>query len=190
MASRSADGRFKRIKARNMSYVDSNLVPGERVVYRAQLSLWRYWGKLFVGVLFLLATVPVLASRLFTSQDYRGVALGLLAILLLIGAILIIQPFILRRSTELAITDRRVIAKHGLLSTSTLEIRFEKIETVRVNQGLAGRILGYGDVDIRGTGSSFDPIAGISQPQVFKQRLDEAMHPSERPAASQAARST
>ena len=36
-----------------------------------------------------------------------------------------------------------------------------KIETVDVEQGLGGRIWGYGTLLIRGTGSGFEPLVGV-----------------------------
>ena len=68
------------------------------------------------------------------------------ALLLLLGA------WIRRRATEIVVTDRRVIFKRGLISRHTVEMNVSKIETVDVEQGLAGRIWDYGTVLIRGTG--------------------------------------
>jgi uncharacterized membrane protein YdbT with pleckstrin-like domain len=62
------------------------------------------------------------------------------------------------------VTDRRVIFKRGLLSRHTVEMNVGKIETVDVEQGLAGRIWGYGTLLIRGTGAGFEPLVGVGSP--------------------------
>ena len=63
-------------------------------------------------------------------------------------------------ATEIVVTDRRVIFKRGLLSRHTVEMNVSKIETVDVEQGLSGRIWGYGTLLIRGTGAGFEPLVG------------------------------
>jgi uncharacterized membrane protein YdbT with pleckstrin-like domain len=69
-----------------------------------------------------------------------------------------------RRATEIVVTDRRVIFKRGLVSRHTVEMNVGKIETVDVEQGLGGRLWGYGTVMIHGTGSGFEPLVGIGEP--------------------------
>ena len=96
-----------------------------------------------------------------TWQRYAllaGGAVGVLGLLLLLGA------WIRRRATEIVVTDRRVIFKRGLLARHTVEMNVSKIETVDVEQGLAGRIWGYGTLLIRGTGSGFEPLVGVGSP--------------------------
>lgn len=73
-------------------------------------------------------------------------------------------------------------AKFGVTSTQSIEIRFDRIETVRVKQSLMGRILNYGDIVVTGTGSTFDPIPNISKPMKFRAALNDAMEAT-RPVA-------
>ena len=71
-------------------------------------------------------------------------------------------------TTELAITNKRVIAKFGLVSRSTIEINLQKIESIQVNQGILGRILNYGSIVVSGAGNPQAPIPGISSPLQFR----------------------
>ena len=80
------------------------------------------------------------------------------------GILLLLGAWIRRRATEIVVTDRRVIFKRGLLGRHTVEMNVSKIETVDVEQGIGGRIWGYGTVLIRGTGSSFEPLVGVGSP--------------------------
>jgi uncharacterized membrane protein YdbT with pleckstrin-like domain len=82
--------------------------------------------------------------------------------------------FIKRSSTELAVTNRRVIAKFGLVRRSTVELNLAKIESIRVEQSVPGRLLGYGSIFVTGTGSTIEPIPYISEPIKFRQAVQSA----------------
>jgi len=131
-----------------MSYIDDSLVAGENIVHRAHVSWWSQFGLVLLGLLTL-------------------VAFGL-------GLIFLVWAWIKVRSTEIAITNRRVIAKFGIVKRSTVEINLEKVEALRVEQGVMGRILNYGTVFITGTGSSVEPIPSIADPLVFRRKFMEA----------------
>jgi uncharacterized membrane protein YdbT with pleckstrin-like domain len=163
------------------SYVEENLGKDETINYSASVSLWKYWFSLLIGACLAIGALLGLAASL-TSHSGGGI-LGpkFEAILLLIALGIIAWPLIARRSTELVITSKRLIAKFGVTSTQSIEIRFDRIETVRVKQSLMGRILNYGDIVVTGTGSTFDPIPNISKPMKFRAALNEAMEAT-RPA--------
>lgn len=158
------------------SYVQDSLAPGEEVRYKANLSLWRYSGTFFLGAALLAGTVFVAWTFWPASQHGPGSPAGIAtAVFVLIGALLLVRPFIARRSTELLVTDRRLIARFGLVSTHSIEVRLSKIESVRVTQGLLGKLFHYGDILVTGTGSTFDPIRHISHPLALRNALNQAM---------------
>ncbi len=74
--------------------------------------------------------------------------------------------------TEYGLTNNRIITKTGIISRSTEEMKLSKVETVEIKQGVLGRILGYGDVVISGTGSSSVVISGVSNPIEVKKKID------------------
>jgi uncharacterized membrane protein YdbT with pleckstrin-like domain len=164
--------------------VQASLGKDEVIKYSATLSLARYWFRFFIGGVLLITALPgLIASFTVKSDSGAGSALGVTAGVMLFGAaLLIIWPFVVRKSTELVVTDKRVLAKFGVLSTHSIEIRFDKIETVRVNQGLLGKLFKYGDIMVTGTGSTFDPIANISHPLLFRTALNQAMELRAAPA--------
>jgi uncharacterized membrane protein YdbT with pleckstrin-like domain len=82
-----------------------------------------------------------------------------------------LRAFIRRATTELAITDHRVIYKTGLLARHTLEMNRSKVESVDVDQTIPGRIFGYGTIIVRGTGGSLEPIRQIVDPLSFRSHL-------------------
>jgi hypothetical protein len=62
------------------------------------------------------------------------------------------------------VTTRRIIYKSGFISRSTLEMNLDKVESVLVQQGFAGRMLDYGTVIVRGVGAGLEPVRLISHP--------------------------
>jgi uncharacterized membrane protein YdbT with pleckstrin-like domain len=153
-------------------YVEESLGKGETIKYSARISLWRYlFNFIFGGFLTILSVVDVISAAA-AHQSTRFAFIRLI-----VGICLLAWPLIARRSTELVITDKRLIAKFGVLSTQSIEIRFDKIESVRVNQGLMGRILNFGDIVVTGTGSTFDPIRHIASAMKFRAALNQAMEP-------------
>ena len=87
----------------------------------------------------------------------------------------VIFAFIKRWTTEMALTNRRIIYKSGLISRNTTEISLKKVESVGVKQGVLGRILGYGQVYITGTGNNISKFDKIGSPITFKKAIDEAL---------------
>ena len=157
------------------SYVDKNLGKDETITYSASVSLWRYWLSLLIGGLLALGALFGLASSLSSKRADGLLGTKFEAVILLIALGVIAWPLIARKSTELVITSKRLIAKFGVASTQSIEIRFDRIETVRVKQSLMGRILNYGDIVVTGTGSTFDPIPNVSKPMKFRAALNDAM---------------
>jgi uncharacterized membrane protein YdbT with pleckstrin-like domain len=84
-----------------------------------------------------------------------------------LGALAAISKFLSawfrRWTTEIAVTDRRVI-KRGFIRRAIMEMNLQKIESVDVNQSVIGRIFDYGTVTIRGVGSSYEPLRLIDAP--------------------------
>jgi uncharacterized membrane protein YdbT with pleckstrin-like domain len=77
-------------------------------------------------------------------------------------------------TTEMAITNKRVIAKFGFISRRTVEINLQRIESIQVHQGLFGRIFNYGSIVVAGAGNPQAPIPGISDPMGFRRSFSES----------------
>jgi hypothetical protein len=50
-------------------------------------------------------------------------------------------------------------------------MHMDKVESVRVDQSVLGRILDYGDVDVLGTGTGFEPIKRIAKPLELRNHI-------------------
>jgi uncharacterized membrane protein YdbT with pleckstrin-like domain len=86
---------------------------------------------------------------------------------------LFIVPIINKYTDEFAITNKRIIVKTGLISRRTLEMNLSKIESVNVDQGILGRILGYGTIRIIGTGGTKEVFPKINEPLQFRRKFQE-----------------
>lgn len=89
---------------------------------------------------------------------------------------LFISPLIAINTDEFAVTNKRLIIKTGLISRKTLEMNLSKIESVNVDQGILGRILGYGTIRIIGTGGTKEAFPKIKQPLEFRKKFQEFSH--------------
>ena len=152
-----------------MRYAEESLSRGEYVLYEGTL----HWKVLIVpGVCSLFFLLFSLASA--TASHYSP---SFIFLLLALGtSIFAVQA---RRATELVLTNRRVIRKHGLIRTSTAEVFLSKVEGISIRQGLFGRLLDYGLVLVRGTGGSTDVFRDIAEPLEFRKRMQnqiDALH--------------
>ncbi|UOO81955.1 PH domain-containing protein [Uruburuella testudinis] len=75
-------------------------------------------------------------------------------------------------TTELALTNKKVIAKFGFIRRSTIELNLDKVESISVEQGFIGRIFNFGSIVVRGTGGSQAPIPYIAQPLEFRRQVN------------------
>ncbi len=135
-------------------YVDKVLQPGEQVRYRASL----HWILYAPGAaLWLVAAALYLA----TSNGFlQFVALLVFAV----GLFLLARAWFYWWITEIAVTNRRVIYKRGFIARTTAEMHMDKIESVKIDQSVLGRILDYGNVTVVGTGTGTEPLGQIDQP--------------------------
>jgi uncharacterized membrane protein YdbT with pleckstrin-like domain len=152
-----------------MRYVMRVLQPGETIVYATKL----HWLIYIQTILLLIIFIILVGAAVSTGDDQNvRLALGIAAIIFALLALSTgLRAFIRRVTTELAVTDHRVIYKTGLLSRHTVEINRDKVESVDVDQSLFGRIFGYGTVVVRGTGGSLEPIRNIGEPLTFRSHI-------------------
>ncbi len=155
-----------------MRYVRGVLQPGETVVYETRL----HW-LIYLRAILALIVCGVLAGGAIAAAATQNLSLALwiaAAIFALLALSAGLRAFVRRTTTELAVTDHRVIYKTGLLSRHTLEMNRSKVESVDVNQTILGRILGYGTIIVRGTGGSLEPMRRIADPLTFRSHITAA----------------
>ena len=149
-----------------MSYVEKTLQPGETLIYRTSL----HWIVFLPTICALAAGAAIYIYAGQITAMSQLVAGGGLA-LVIVGVVMGISVWIRYISTEMAITSKRVIEKVGFVWRRTMEMERTKVESVSVNQSILGRILDYGTVIVRGTGSTLEPMSNIDNPMEFRSKL-------------------
>jgi uncharacterized membrane protein YdbT with pleckstrin-like domain len=133
-------------------YIDHILQPGERRLYSGKI----HWIVYVPGLILLIAALffLLLASAENASGDgwMRGLWIFAAALCLIVSAILLFWEWFVRWTTEIEVTDRRIIYKRGFIRRDTVEMHMDKVESVDVVQSIPGRLLNYGHVTIRGVG--------------------------------------
>ncbi len=152
------------------TYVETIIGPGEQVIHVGRISLLTILSSLLAGTFFIIVALGLLLMPIGSPDVDHALA----AIAGALGIVVIVVALLRRSSTELAVTNRRVIAKFGLIARSTVEMSLAKIESVRVEQTVMGRLFGFGSIIVTGTGSTMDPIRFIANPIAFRQAIQRA----------------
>jgi len=128
-----------------MSYVNSVLQPGERVIMIGHLHWIVYWQAI---VFLVLAIVTAVSAGAFPFLMFVAAAFAGLCVASFCYA------WFRRWITEIAVTDRRIIYKRGFITRHTEEMNMDKVTSVDVDQSILGRMLDYGTVHVIGMGGA------------------------------------
>jgi uncharacterized membrane protein YdbT with pleckstrin-like domain len=145
-----------------MGYVESNLLPNEQITYRANL----HW---IIYVLPVIVFLIAIAVALGGGGWIAGMAIAI------VGFVLLLPPWIKASSSEFAITNKRVLIKVGLIRRHSLELLLQKVEGIGVDQGVLGRILGYGTITVSGVGGTKETFQMISNPLEFRRQVQASL---------------
>src|SRR2546423_7049617 len=145
-----------------MSYIDANLLAGEQVVYRTRLHWLLFMGPVLFTAVVLVPIAWFLDNGPWSSYAWIPLALALFSLL---------ATFIKRQSSDFAVTNKRVMMKVGVFSTRSVELLLNKIEAIAVEQSLLGRMVGYGDIVITGSGGTQEAFSRIQSPPEFPRAL-------------------
>jgi uncharacterized membrane protein YdbT with pleckstrin-like domain len=150
-----------------MSYVDKSLIANESVLFRTRL----HWIIFTWPILFLILTCVLFYFGLFSTHSgflYAG------EVLLVITFVVFLGKYIVYRSSEFAVTNKRVIIKVGVVQQRTLELLLTKVEAIAVTQSLLGQMFGCGTIMVTGTGGTKEPFTNISSPLEFRRAVQAA----------------
>jgi uncharacterized membrane protein YdbT with pleckstrin-like domain len=145
-----------------MKYIQKILQPGEKVIFSSTLS----WAIYLPSIILWLVALALLVTGIALERSAIGQLAG--GIVALFAAYSGLKAWFRRWTTEIDVTDRRVVYKRGFIRRHTVEMNMDKIESVDVDQSLIGRLFDYGDVIIRGTGAGIEPLRGIDSPLAFR----------------------
>jgi len=159
-----------------LSYVAKHLIPGELVQYQTKLHWIVMLGHAALAVLLDLLAIgvvigwAVLGTKAKGSSIPAAVYLFALACFVIGGALFFIG-ILKRNATEMAVTNKRVIVKTGIVDRRTIEILLSRIESVAVEEPALGRLMGYGTVIVRGTGGTPEVFSKIYHPLEFREQV-------------------
>ena len=145
------------------NYVKNSLDEGEKIIVSSEVSKWSYVGPIVVGALMFYF------GWLVKGQILAGV-------FYLAGLGIPGFAFINRWTTEYAVTDKKVLAKKGLISRNVDELRISKVEGCDVLQGIQGRVMGYGTLIFSGTGSQKVMFEMVPDPLSIKKQVDRSIN--------------
>ena len=150
-----------------MSYIDDNLDRDEIVQARAVVHpIGAFFPAIIVGIvvvlIFLIAAV---------GGEFAGAAAIAIFGVILAVLPLALQGFVILSTTEFAITNKRIIGKRGLIRRETLETNFSRVESVHLQEGLVGRVFGFGTLVVVGTGGTRNPFPCIRDAGRFRRSM-------------------
>ncbi len=152
-------------------YLSARLGPEERLLYLGRLSLWTRVRAVLLSVLLCCLSLAWLMTGWKPSIP--------LAVKLLpfgLGLLVAVYVYLSLRSVEVAVTDQRIVVKTGLARIDTSEMFLNRVQGLEVAQSLAGRMLGYGTVKVRGASSDVLAVEGVSNPSAFRTAFYQAAH--------------
>ena len=149
-------------------YIDQVLQPGEKVLYSAKPH-WIFYLPAFA--LWIAAAGALALSQLGADPRLQLGLLGLAALIALFAAIAMLRAWFHRWTTETDVTSFRLVHKTGFIKRRTFEMSLDKIESVDLDQGIFGRLLGYGDVTVLGVGEGRETIKTVAAPLAFRNSI-------------------
>ena len=147
-----------------MSFVEANLLNGEKVKHVSRL----HW-KVYIAPIFLAVCLLTLGIAAFVYK-YNIIGLALF----IIGGLLAYTPYLIVNNSEFAVTNKRVIIKVGILRTRSFELFLSKIEGITVDQSVFGSMFNFGDIVITGSGGTKEMFPGIQSPLDFRKAVQQA----------------
>lgn len=149
-------------------YIEEIIQPGERLLYSTTI----HWIVYLRGLVALAAALVMLyLARASDQGTLKVVFLGLFIVLGLYGSVSLLAGWFRRWTTEIDVTDRRVVIKRGFIERKTTEMHMDKIESVDVSQSIMGRLMDYGEVTIRGVGVGLEPLPSIGAPLKLRSHI-------------------
>lgn len=142
-----------------MSYLESNLGRDERIVTRAETSfLPLIPNAIAAGIVLVGIAGDIIVTKHFT---------GFFVMVAVIIALIILPKLLRIMLTELGVTSKKVIGKYGVVNTKVMDSPLGKVNSVSVEQGLGGKIFGYGKIAVSTSSGGYN-FKFIKNPDAFR----------------------
>lgn len=175
-----------------MHYIQQSLTDNEELVHVAHFH-WMYSVQAVINIVFSFALAIGIIVFAIWAEPYifRTPGFDTLSLLgkiqnlhpgvkivaffvLLMGVMRFVQMMIVKATTEIAVTNKRLVYKRGLVARYVGEMNIDRVEGVNVLQGVMGRIFGYGRVMVRGMGVGEIVLPPIAEPIKFRKSIERA----------------
>jgi uncharacterized membrane protein YdbT with pleckstrin-like domain len=151
----------------SMKYVQRVLQPGEKVLARGRY----HWIIYMPPIVYFFLSALAFSQIAKVTPDNKVVLAIVAPCLLLLAAIGALGAWLRQWTTEIAVTNLRIVRKTGFIRRKTWEMNVDKVESVTVDQGVVGRILNYGTIHVLGTGEGIEHIHKIRAPIELRNRI-------------------
>lgn len=140
-------------------YVEKTLIDGEKVHYETHISLWTQWRLVVGGILFFLGAALLYDQHVRVSANWYTV-------LFAIGLALWLVVYLRYKTTEIVITNKRIVVKRGIIRRVSREVNIARVQNVDIVQSILGRCFNFGTLDIRcgGLGNPLEEMYDIFNP--------------------------
>jgi len=128
----------------------------------------------------LLAALAFWIGRDSTSALIRLSLFGFFIVAGFYGAIALLRAWARRWISRIEVFEHHVLIHRGLLRRHCVAISRGDITGIDIDQSLAGRILNYGKVTIRGTGLGIAPLPLIGAPYELRDHIAADNHKTAR----------
>jgi len=173
-----------------MLYVQQSLGPNEELVHIGKFH-WMYTVQAFMSIFWgIVASILVVFGSVFMYVQLGklppGIGIfeaiphlhpGLRAfsfIVFVFGLLSFAQMMVTKATTEIAITNTRLVYKRGLIARQVGEMSIDRIEGVNVIQSILGRLCNYGRIKVRGMGVGEVTLPIIEDPIAFRKAIERA----------------
>lgn len=124
-----------------MSYLTNNLGKNEQLKKEGKLTWWILLPNSLICIIAFFVSLGVYLIK-------TEVGIVFLIITLMGTVIMLTKPVIDRLTTEIIITDQRVISKSGWLNISVISTPLNKVNNINMKQSLLGKLLKYGNIEV------------------------------------------
>jgi uncharacterized membrane protein YdbT with pleckstrin-like domain len=133
------------------NYLISLLGEGEQILLVAR----QHWFTLVSAILLEIVLILIGIAAVAVGLVFSPAIPFLLIPLLIVGALFIIVPlFTMVRdlliwwNKQYVVTNRRVMQLSGIINKNVIDSSLEKVNDIKMEQSVFGRLFGYGDIEI------------------------------------------
>ena len=148
-----------------MTYIDKNLVPDERILFRTKKHLIIFFFPVVLLIFSAYATSYMQGNALLIKVQWAP---------WLITLLFWAHTWLEYQTSDFAVTNKRVIMREGFFNRHMAEMRLSTISQVNIDQGILGQMLNFGTISINAFGAT-DAFTMLARPNEFQRAVNEQL---------------